>query len=281
MINNLEKQFPHPDQTTSQPPKVLAIAGSDSGGAAGLQADLKTFTALGVYGMSVLTIATAQNSVSVNEIYPFPAKFVAAQIDAVLSDYGAEAVKSGFIGRVELIKTIASKLQEYHLPKIVIDPVLVDHRGRSMFPPDVTQAYLSYLIPIADLITPNRHEAALLTGQILPESINHTWLEEIALRLHTLGAKNLLIKGGRIGDHSVDIFSDGLNPIFLTTSWIETQNTHGSGDTLSAAVTSYLAKGIDLESSIKKAHQFTAYGIQQAATWKMGSGHGPIAYNFE
>ena len=152
-----------PKNEIIQPPKVLSIAGSDSGGAAGLQADLKTFTTFGVYGMSAVTAVTAQNSEEIRVVHPVPDEVVAAQIDAVLGDYGADAVKTGFIGRVDSIKTIAELLQSHKPANIIIDPVIVSHRGDLMFPDEVVQAYVTYLLPIADLITPNLAEALILS----------------------------------------------------------------------------------------------------------------------
>ena len=256
------------------PVKSLTIAGSDSGGAAGMQADLKTWAALGVYGMSVATVITAQNSVAVTAVHPLPADFVAAQLDAVLSDYGADAVKTGFIGRVDLIQTIAAKLSQYQLGNIVIDPVLVNHIGQALFPPEITQAYIDYLLPLADLITPNRREAELSTGlpvNNVPEMIT------AVTQLHTLGPQNILLKGGRDGDEIVDIFFNGRSIHQLRAPHIDTQNTHGSGDTLSAAVCAFLAQGMGMETAVHRAHQFTQQAIQRAANWQLGQGHGPVA----
>ena len=148
-----------------EPVKVLTIAGSDSGGAAGLQADLKSFTALGAYGMSVVTVVTAQNSEEVRAVHALPAELVESQIQAVLDDYGADAVKTGFIGQAELVTRIARQLASYERPFLVVDPVLVDHRGRPMFPAGVIQAYRQGLIPLASVVTPNPEEAALLSGR--------------------------------------------------------------------------------------------------------------------
>jgi hydroxymethylpyrimidine/phosphomethylpyrimidine kinase len=246
---------------------VLTIAGSDSGGAAGLQADLKTFTAIGVYGMSVVTVVTAQNSVRVAAVHNLPAEFVAAQLDAVLSDYGAAAVKTGFVGRVDLMQTIAHSVSAYHLANIVIDPVLVNHRGEAMFPAEVTQAYVEHLVPLANLVTPNRREAALLTGRRV-ESL--TEMATAAIHIHALGAQNVLVKGGQEGNEKVDVFFDGRQVNYLRGPRIETQNTHGSGDTLSAAIGAYLAQGMTMAKAIAKAHHFTAVAIEKAATWQLG-----------
>ncbi len=147
------------------PPKLLTIAGSDSGGAAGLQADLRAWAVLGAYGMSVITAVTAQNSLAVKAVQFMPPDFIAAQLEAVLSDYGADAAKTGFLGRVDVIETVATHLRQFAVPRVVIDPVLVNHRGESMFPPAVTQAYIDQLLPLAELVTPNLGEAGLLVGE--------------------------------------------------------------------------------------------------------------------
>jgi hydroxymethylpyrimidine/phosphomethylpyrimidine kinase len=180
----------------AQPVKVLTIAGSDSGGAAGLQADLKTFTLLGVYGMSVVTAVTAQNSVAVTAVHPLPADFVAAQLDAVLSDYGAAAVKTGFIGREELVEIIADRLAAYATPNRLVDPVLVNHRGEAMFGSAMADAYRRHLLPLADLLTPNRREAELLLNRPVTTLSEAA---EAARRLADQGAKAVLIKRLRWG----------------------------------------------------------------------------------
>ena len=258
----------------NEPVKVLTIGGSDSGGAAGLQADLKTWVALGVYGMSVVTVVTAQNSMAVTAVHPLPADFVAAQLDAVLSDYGADGVKTGFIGSVDLIQSVATKLRQYQLNNIVIDPVLVNHKGQAMFSAEVMQAYIDHLLPLADLLTPNRREAELLTG--LPVN-NVAEMVTAVTHLLSLGPQNIFLKGGRVGDEMIDIFFDGRSPIQLRSPHIDTQNTHGSGDTLSAAVCAFLAKGMDMGTAVHQAHQFTQQAIQRAAHWQLGHGHGPVA----
>lgn len=256
-----------------QPPKVLTIAGSDSGGAAGLQADLRTFAALKVYGLNVVTVVTAQNSLLVKAVYPLPPDFLAAQLEAVLSDYGATAVKTGFLGRIDVIKSIAAALPAYQTPNIVIDPVLVNHKGEAMFPPGVTSAYVNHLLPLADLITPNRREAELLTGMAAAGMAD---MRATAARLHELGPRNVLLKGGRVGDEIVDLLYDGRSFTELRSLFIDTQNTHGSGDTLSAAAAAFLAQGEEMKTAVHQAHQFTAQAIRQSAQWQLGQGHGPV-----
>jgi hydroxymethylpyrimidine/phosphomethylpyrimidine kinase len=257
------------------PAKVLTIAGSDSGGAAGLQADLKTFTALKVYGMSAITAVTAQNSVRVAAVHYLPADFLAAQLDAVLSDYGAAAAKTGFIGRVDLIETIANRIAAYSLPYLVVDPVLVNHKGDAMFGPAVTQAYHNHLLPLAWLIAPNRPEAALLAETPVD---NLAGMETAARAIHHLGPRHVLIKGGRDGDDILDLLYDGQQFTWFRSPYLDTPNTHGSGDTLSAAITAYLAQGMETVAAVHHAHYFTTTAIQAAAFWQLGAGHGPLSH---
>ena len=263
---------------SSEPVKLLTIAGSDSGGAAGLQADLKTWTALAVYGMSVVTAVTAQNSVQVAGIQYLSAKFVLAQLDTVLADYGAQAVKTGFIGRADLITAISQNLDNYKPFHLVVDPVLVNHLGQPMFTQEVVQAYRNQLLPQANLITPNRHEAALLARLPEEEIRNFAGLKKAVDKLHLLGASNILITGLSEGDQMVDYWSDGTQLHHLSAPRIETENRHGSGDTLSAAVCAFLAKGDPMGDAIVNAQKFTAIAIQSAASWQLGHGHGPLSH---
>ena len=245
----MSKSRKKPDFLNTEPPKVLTIAGSDSGGAAGLQADLKTFASLNVYGMSAVTAVTAQNSVAVTAVHALPLDFVAAQIDAVLSDYGAVAVKTGFIGRVEIIELIAEKLSHYQPEFAVIDPVLVNHKGQSMFSAKVTQAYLDKLFPLATIITPNKWEATLLTGKTIDSRKD---MQTAVRHLAQSGASNVLIKGWRKEKHTADLLFDGEKETWLQSPYMETENTHGSGDTLSAAVCAFLARGEAFVSAVQK-----------------------------
>ena len=258
-----------------EPIKLLTIGGSDSGGAAGIQADLKTWTVLGGYGMSVLTAVTAQNSRTVQDVTWMTPQFVQSQLEAVLSDYGATAVKTGFLGRAELIIAISAMLQKYKPAHIVIDPVLVNHRGQSMFPDVVRQLYLAYLLPLADLVTPNLVETAVLLQTSTIDS--DARLHRAATQLHALGAKNILIKGFRDGAGLVDVLFDGQTFTEFRQPRIETQNTHGSGDTLSAAICAFLAQGTPLVDAVAHAQQFTHRAILRAANWQLGGGHGPLA----
>jgi hydroxymethylpyrimidine/phosphomethylpyrimidine kinase len=260
------------------PPIVLTIAGNDSGGAAGLPADLRTFAALGVYGLCAITAVTAQNSEQVTAVQFMPPDFVAVQMAVVLADYGAAAVKTGFIGREETIEAVAVQLALYQPRRLVVDPVLVNHRAQPMFSPDVVEAYRAHLLPLADLITPNWHEAALLSHSSLPHETNKlNWLAETARSLHSLGPRHVLIKGLSLGAEVVDLLFDGEQEHIRRVPRLETANTHGSGDTLSAAAAAFLAKGDgEVVSAVVQAQQFTRQAIQRGADWQMGSGHGPV-----
>jgi hydroxymethylpyrimidine/phosphomethylpyrimidine kinase len=257
----------------SQPPPLLTIAGSDSGGAAGLQADLKTWAALGVYGMSAITAVTAQNSARVAAVHYLPPELIAAQIDAVLSDYGAAAIKTGFLGQVAIIEAVADRLAHWRAagtragrPALVTDPVLVNHRGEAMFAPDVVAAYSVRLLPLADLVTPNRHEAVLLR---LWDAAGPTPAPDVA---------RLLVKGMQRGDEVIDFYWDGVGMAELSQPYIDTCNTHGSGDTLSAAICAYVAQGRDWAEAIGRARAFTHAAIRRGAPWRMGAGHGPLGH---
>jgi hydroxymethylpyrimidine/phosphomethylpyrimidine kinase len=259
------------------PPIALTIAGTDSGGAAGLAADLRTFAALEVYGLCAITAVTTQDSERVTAVQFMPPDLVAAQMAVVLADYGAAAVKTGLIGREETIEAIATQLALYQPRWLVVDPVLVNHHAQPMFSPDVVEAYRAHLLPLASLITPNWHEAALLTYSPLPgEEKKLPWLAQTARALHALGPHWVLIKGLPIGSEVVDLLFDGEAEQVRRVPRLETANTHGSGDTLSAAVAAYLAKGEGMETAVDHAQQFTHQAIQRGANWRMGAGHGPV-----
>lgn len=261
---------------SAQPVKVLTIAGSDSGGAAGLQADLKTFTVLGAYGMSAVTVVTAQNSERVAAHQTMPEALVAAQIEAVLEDYGAAAIKTGFLGSAALIQTVAASLADYRGvqgPPLIVDPVLVNHRGQAMFGAEVTDAYRRYLVRGCTMATPNRLEASLLCDRPV-----ETWSDVVdALKtLRAMGAESALVTGVWRGGAFGDVLSAGDGVAFLATEHVRTAHTHGSGDTLSAAITVFLAQGFAAGEAVRQAQAFTAAAIRGAAGWQMGAGHGPL-----
>ena len=255
-----------------EPVKVLTIGGSDSGGAAGIQADLKTMTLLGSYAMSVLTVVTAQNSQAVTGAHFLPPDFVTEQLHAVLSDYGAAAIKTGFIGRAALIEAIARGLVDW-TGQLVVDPVLVNHRAETMFPAAVSEAYRQMLFPLATLLTPNRAEVGVLLGH-MPQSVVE--MEQAARRLTESGAQAVLITGLPSEGRLVDLLFDGQAIHTFASPSIATDNTHGSGDTLSAAITTYLARGKPLVEAVRAAHRFTHAAILAGQSWQLGAGHGPL-----
>lgn len=263
----------HMRRLFTQPQAVLTIAGSDSGGAAGLAADWKTFAALGAYGLGAITVVTAQNSQEVRQVQFVSPEMVVAQMEAVLEDYGAAAIKTGFIGKSETIRAMAECLSRWPEIPLVIDPVLVNHKGQAMFPSEVTEAYQQHLFPLATLITPNRHEAALLTG------LSVTTREEMiaaAIQLHTFGPQHVLIKGLQEGETMVDGWWTGTQMVWLEGERVETTNTHGSGDVLSAAAAVFLAQGLEMGEALWRAHEFVRGAIVAAADWQLGTGHGPV-----
>ncbi len=228
--------------------------------------------------MSVITAVTAQNSISVSAVHYLPPEFVQQQIETVLSDYGATAVKTGFLGRADLISVIAASLPAFSINHIVVDPVLVNHMGVAMFAPDVVQAYREFLLPLASLITPNWREAALLADLAEADIQTPAGIETAVSRLHDLGAKNVLITGAAAGNEIVDWLSTGGAPQPLPVPKIVTSNTHGSGDTLSAAIAAFLARGEALETAVQSAQKVTAVALQKARHWRLGAGHGPLCH---
>lgn len=262
----------------NEPLKALTIGGSDSGGAAGIQADLKTWTALAVYGMSAITVVTAQNSTNVTAVHYLEPDFLSAQIDAVLADYGAHTVKTGLIGQIELIQVIKDRLTFHKAQNIIVDPVLVNHHGQFMFESGVIEAYRQKLIPLAKIITPNWREAQLLAEIPITEYLDRRGIPDLVSRLHAAGAKNILITGCTQENEMIDWYSDQKELHAFPTPMIRTRNRHGSGDTLSAAIGAYLAMAYDLPEAIKQAQAFTASALKNAASWSLGKGPGPLSH---
>jgi hydroxymethylpyrimidine/phosphomethylpyrimidine kinase len=258
---------------------AVTIAGSDSSGGAGIQADLKTFAALGVYGASVITALTAQNTRGVSAIHDVPGDFIAAQIDAVFSDLAVDAVKIGMLSRSETIAAVAAGLVRHRAKNIVLDPVMIATSGDRLLAQDAVEALRSELIPRALLVTPNLPEAAALTGASVAR--NEMEMEVQAREILALGARNVLIKGGHgSGDDSIDLLI-GQNQkvgevIRLTAKRVETSNTHGTGCTLSSAVAAGLARGLDLVAAAREAKSYVTAAIAAADKLKIGHGHGPL-----
>ncbi|GGC10836.1 hydroxymethylpyrimidine/phosphomethylpyrimidine kinase [Marinobacterium zhoushanense] len=262
---------------TSQTPIALTIAGSDSGGGAGIQADLKTFSALGVYGASVITALTAQNTREVRAIHDVPADFIADQLNTVFDDLAVSAIKIGMLSRPETIRTIAAILRERASGNIVLDPVMVAKSGDKLLADEAVDALRSELLPLATLITPNLPEAAVLLG--VDEAVSVEAMREQALSLLQLGPAAVLIKGGHLADSSSDDSADLLlapqQEHWLPAKRIATRNTHGTGCTLSSAIAAGLARGLPIQTAVEQAKTYITEAIQAADTLRVGSGHGP------
>ncbi len=263
--------------------RVLTIAGSDSGGGAGIQADLKTIGANGCYGMSVITALTAQNTVGVSGIHSVPAQFVQQQMEAVLGDIGTDAVKIGMLFSPVLIKTVAAQLKKFDVTNIVLDPVMIAQSGDKLLQDEAVDALKIHLIPMASLITPNVPEASVLLGR---EITSMDMVCEAAKELCSLGCANVLIKGGHLdGEDSDDCLYLGEREemIFLFAKRIATNNNHSTSCTLSSAIASNLAKGDSIITAVRKAKQYITGAIAAGAGYTIGKGHGPVHhfYQFE
>ncbi len=256
--------------------RVLTIAGSDSGGGAGIQADLKTLAANGCYGMSVITALTAQNTLGVTAIHAAPVEFVARQLDAVLSDIGVDVVKIGMLFSPELIATVAGKLQEYGVTRIVLDPVMVAQSGDKLLRDDAVAALKELLIPRAEILTPNIPEASVLLGRAV-EHVSE--LPEAARELAGLGCRNVLVKGGHLeGEDSDDYLylGDSQSIVRLPGLRVLTKNNHGTGCTLSSAIAAFLARGETVEGAVRQAKEYITGAIRAGASYRIGHGHGPV-----
>ena len=254
---------------------AVTIAGSDSSGGAGIQADLKTFAALGVYGASVITALTAQNTQGVSGIHDVPASFVTAQMDAVFPDLDVRAVKIGMLSQVPTIEAVAQGLGRHHAQNVVLDPVMVATSGDRLLVADAVEALRALLIPRALVVTPNLPEAAALTGATAAR--NEREMEIQARELLALGARNILIKGGHgSGDESIDLLIGQGEVVRLSAKRIATSNTHGSGCTLSSAIAAGLAKGLDLKAAARDAKAYVTEAIAGADDLKIGRGNGPL-----
>ena len=254
---------------------VLSIGGSDSGGGAGIQADLRTFMALKVHGCSAITCITAQNSIEVKCVEAVASNTLLSQLDAVFSDFNVDALKTGMLLNEKIINNTASKLSTYKKTKI-IDPVMVTRSGSKLLEDSAIDAYKKLLLPIADLVTPNIYEANLLSGL---EIRSEEDIENSARKIVDMGAKAVLIKGGGLKDMKGKDFFLDLNgkKEWLFNNFIDTKNTHGSGCTLSAAICGYKALGLELIESIQKAKLFVEKSLENS--YKIGSGPGPLGHN--
>jgi hydroxymethylpyrimidine/phosphomethylpyrimidine kinase len=255
--------------------KVLTIAGSDSGGGAGIQADLKTFSARGVFGMSVITALTAQNTVEVQGILNIEPEFVGKQIDSVMTDIGADAWKTGMLSNTRIIEVVANRAKKYNVNLLVVDPVMVAKSGDFLLQEEAKKSLIANLIPLSYIITPNIHETKALTGLKL-ESYDD--VKRAAIKIYEMGTKNVLIKGGHMGfiNDAVDILYDGNNFTEFRAQRIKTKNTHGTGCTYASAIASELAKDNDLITSVHKAKAYLTVAIIKSDELHVGKGHGPV-----
>ncbi len=259
---------------TVAPPRVLTIAGSDSGGGAGIQADLKTFAAHGVYGMSAVTAVTAQNTREVTAVEELSPELVAAQIDAVLDDIGADAVKIGMLSSAAIVRAVASRLAHWRPPHVVLDPVMVSKSGAPLLRDDAVEALEQELLPLADLVTPNLPEAERLTGVAIGDDPSGEAMLEAARALAERGPA-VLIKGGHgRGDEVLDLLLDSGGPRRFVHPRFSSTSTHGTGCTLSSAIAARLAAGEDLRASVRGAVDYLHGAI--GAAYLLGSGHGPV-----
>jgi hydroxymethylpyrimidine/phosphomethylpyrimidine kinase len=261
-------------------PIALTIAGSDSSGGAGIQADLKTFTVLGVYGASVLTALTAQNTRGVSAIHSVPPEFVAQQIDAVAADLKIGAVKTGMLNDRATVLAVVEGVRRHALNPLVVDPVMVATSGDMLLEPDAVDAVRRELLPLADVITPNLAEAAQLLGAAAAVSVAE--METQARALLALGPKAVLIKGGHgDGAEAIDVLvMRDAAPVHLTLPRVATPNTHGTGCTLSAAIAALLAKGESLADAVQGAKRFVHAALVAGAALKIGDGSGPVDHLF-
>lgn len=255
---------------------ALTIAGSDSGGGAGIQADLKTFSAHGVYGMSVITAVTAQNTQGVLAIQDIDQEIIEKQLEAVFEDLPVNSVKIGMVSKIETIQAIRNKLTYYKPEFIVLDPVMVSKSGHHLLKEESTATLLELLLPLATIITPNLPEAEVIVGR---EIHTHEEMEEAAVEIYKMGPKNVFIKGGHLKEDATDILYDGEKFTYFKQQRIDTKNTHGTGCTLSSAMASNLALGYSIEESVKKAKEYITLAIEHSLD--IGKGVGPTHHFYQ
>ncbi len=259
--------------------RVLSIAGSDSGGGAGIQADLKTFSALGCYGMTAITALTAQNTQGVRAIHGVPPEMLRAQIDAVAEDIGVDAVKIGMLHAPEIVHVVADALRRYRMPHVVLDPVMVATSGDRLMAEETVAVLVAELFPLAEVITPNLDEAAWLLGRSFASA---NALEGAAVDLLALGAPAVLLKGGHLAGERVTDWlatAEGLRQSYQSPR-IASQNVHGTGCTLSSALAAYLACGLALPQAVEQARAYVFGAIAAGAEVRTGHGHGPLNHGY-
>ncbi|MEG1572739.1 MAG: bifunctional hydroxymethylpyrimidine kinase/phosphomethylpyrimidine kinase [Bacteroidales bacterium] len=257
----------------------LTIAGSDSGGGAGMQADIKTFSALGVYGASAITAITAQNTCGVEEVFPIPSQGVKAQIEAVFNDMTIEAVKIGMLHSVEVVQVVIEMLERYHPPIVILDPVMVSTSGHRLIEENSIHLIATQLFSRATVITPNVDEAILLSGIPIQNQNDLYTAGEILLQK---GCKAVLMKGGHLQGESMNdiLFQAHLAPQLFSSPKIDTRNTHGTGCTLSSAIAAFMALGHPLQEAVSLAKQYIQQALSEGANVYLGKGHGGVNHNF-
>ena len=259
------------------PKRILTIAGSDSGGGAGIEADLKTFAALGAYGMAAVTAVTAQNTVAVTEVLDLPPGLVAAQIDAVASDIGVDACKTGMLSNAAIVIAVAEALRRHAVAYIVIDPVMVAESGAQLLRDDAVSALIEHLLPQATIMTPNVPEAEALTGMTIRDE-GH--MRRAAERLHAMGAQNVLMKGGHMPSReSTDFLYDGASWTPFSAPRLETRSTHGTGCTYAAALAVFLARGAETKVAVRAAKEYLTGAMRHGLPF--GAGAGPLNHNWQ
>jgi len=260
-------------------PRVLSIAGSDSGGGAGIQADLKTISALGCFGMTAITALTAQNTLGVRAIHAVPLQMLTDQIDAVVEDIGVDAVKIGMLHSADTVRAVAGALKRHGLGKVVLDPVMIATSGAKLIDDAAIEVLVRELFPLAAVVTPNLDEAALLVGHPLQGEAD---MEAAARQLLERGASAVLVKGGHLAGDTVSdlLVARGAQPHWMRAPRIASGNTHGTGCTLSSAIASHLALGADLGEAVERARAFVRGALEAGAAVRTGAGSGPLNHGW-
>ncbi len=256
---------------TRKTPVAMTIAGSDSGGGAGIQADLKTFSALGVYGASTLTAITAQNTVAVAAVHELPIDIIVAQIDAVVSDIGVDAVKTGMLSSAAIVEAVAGAVRRHDIDRLVVDPVMVAKSGDSLLRQDAVDSVRRQLIPLAALVTPNVPEAETLTGLTLESDAD---MRAAAERILAMGAGAVVVKGGHRAGPATDLLYDGSEFVEFSAERFDTVNTHGTGCTFASAAAAGLAQGKSVPEAVDQAKEYVTEAIRNS--YPLGQGHGPV-----
>jgi hydroxymethylpyrimidine/phosphomethylpyrimidine kinase len=258
-------------------PIALTVAGSDSGGGAGIQADLKTFAELGVYGMSVVTALTAQNTIGVHGVHEVPADFVSQQLDVVLSDIGADVVKTGMLASEPIIAAVARALAAHEVTRLVVDPVCASKHGDALLRPDAVEALRTGIIPMAEIVTPNLGEVRVLTGV---EVASRADLRRAAEAVKALGPTWVLIKGGHLDadEQAVDLLFDGRQATEISGPRLATTDTHGTGCTLASAIAAYRALGLQIPDAVRAAKDYVTGAIEHGL--RIGGGIGPVDHGW-